>query len=123
MKLKLTATSALICMLLFASGSAFAAGDNSQGFQAARQLTSEAMGEKGEGFSGKVVEVIDVANYTYVQFAHGKEKLWLATAKTPVKKGDMVSFADGQSMHKFYSKSLNRTFDEILFVNEIEVKR
>lgn len=105
------------------AGSALAASDNTQGFQAARQLTGEAMGEKGDGFSGKVVEVIDVQNYTYVQFSHGKETMWLATAKTPVKKGDVVSFADGQSMHKFHSKTLNRTFDEIYFVNEIEVKR
>lgn len=112
-----------VAVLAFA-GSASAAGDNTQGFQAARQLTSEAMGEKSaEGFTGKVVEVIDVQNYTYVQFAHGNDKMWLATAKTPVKKGDVVSFADGQSMHKFHSKTLNRTFDEIYFVNEIAVKR
>ncbi|RZA15812.1 MAG: hypothetical protein EOP10_25710 [Proteobacteria bacterium] len=100
------------------------AGDkNMEGFQAARQYTGEAMGEKGESFSGKVTEVIDVQNYTYVQFAQGENKVWLATAKTPVKKGDVVSFADGQSMHKFHSKSLNRTFDEIYFVNSINVKR
>ncbi|MBC7659638.1 MAG: NrfJ-related protein [Chitinophagaceae bacterium] len=122
MKSKFALVSVVLPFVLV-SASALAAGDNAQGFQAARQLTSEAMGEKNEGFSGKVVEVIDVQNYTYVQFAHGKDKMWLATAKTPVKKGDLVSFADGQSMHKFYSKTLNRTFDEILFVNEIEVKR
>ncbi len=115
---------ASIGMVLAATGPALAAtGDNSQGFQAARQLTGEAMGEKSEGYSGKVVDVINVANYTYVQFAQGQDKLWLATAKTSVKKGDMVSFADGQSMHQFHSKTLNRTFDEIFFVNEIEVKR
>jgi hypothetical protein len=122
MNLKMISVSSFVALSL--AGSALAAADNNmQGFQAARQLTSEAMGAKAEGLSGKVVEVIDVANYTYVQFASGPDKLWLATAKTPVKKGDVVSFADGQSMHKFHSKTLNRTFDEIYFVNSIEVKR
>lgn len=116
-------TLALLALVLSSPGFAVSAGDNTQGFQAARQYTSEALGEKNEGFSGKVTEVIDVQNYTYVQFASGKDKLWLATQKTPVKKGDVVSFADGQSMHKFHSKTLNRTFDEIYFVNSIEVKR
>jgi len=110
-------------LVLTFSGSAMAAADNAQGFHAARQLTSEAMGEKTGGLSGKVVEVIDVANYTYVQFAQGQDKVWLATAKTAVKKGDVVSFADGQAMHNFHSNTLKRTFDEIYFVNAIEVKR
>ncbi len=115
----------LIVLFVAISSSAFAAGssDNTQVFQAARQLTSEALGDKGEGFSGKVTEVIDVQNYTYVQLGQGKEAKWLATSKTQVKKGDTVSFADGQAMHKFHSKTLNRTFDEIYFVNSIEVKR
>lgn len=122
MNVKLISVSSVMALSL--TGSALAAGDNNmQGFQAARQLTSEAMSGKAEGLSGKVVEVIDVANYTYVQFANGQDKTWLATSKTPVKKGDVVSFADGQSMHKFHSKTLNRTFDEIYFVNSIEVKR
>ena len=113
----------LVLFTLSSSGLAAGAGDNNHGFQAARQYTSEALGQKPEGFSGKVTEVIDVQNYTYMQLVSGKDKTWLATAKTSVKKGDVVSFADGQSMHKFHSKSLNRTFDEIYFVNSIEVKR
>lgn len=113
----------ILFLALSSSGFAASAGDNSQGFQAARQYTSEALGQKTDGFSGKVTEVIDVQNYTYMQLANDKGKTWLATAKTQVKKGDVVSFADGQSMHKFHSKSLNRTFDEIYFVNTVEVKR
>ncbi len=113
-------------MLISLSGVALAGNDNTgntQGFQAARQYTGEAMGEKSESVSGKVTDVIDVPQYTYVELKHGGEKIWLATAKTSVKKGDTVSFADGQAMHDFHSKTLNRTFKEIYFVNEIEVKR
>ncbi|HYX32060.1 MAG: hypothetical protein M3Q07_17815 [Pseudobdellovibrionaceae bacterium] len=100
--------------------SAQAAGNN-EGFQATRELTGELLNDK-ESFGGKVVDTINVADYTYVQFTHGKEKLWLATSKTAVKKGDIVSFSDPQTMHKFHSKSLNRTFDQIYFVTTLNVK-
>lgn len=93
---------------------------NAEGFQAARQYTGELLNDK-QSFGGKVVEKIDVADYTYVQFSHGKEKLWLATSKVSVKKGDIVSFENAQTMHKFHSKSLNRTFDEIYFVTSLNV--
>lgn len=97
------------------------AADNNEGFQATRQYTGELLNDK-ESFGGKVIDTIDVADYTYVQFAHGKEKLWLATSKTKVKKGDIVSFDDAQTMRKFHSKSLNRTFDQIYFVTSLNVK-
>ncbi|WP_141731235.1 NrfJ-related protein [Oligoflexus tunisiensis] len=97
------------------------AADNQEGFQATRQLTGELLNDK-ESFGGKVIDTMDVADYTYVQFAHGKEKLWLATSKTKVKKGDIVSFTDPTTMHKFHSKSLNRTFDQIYFVSTLNVK-
>jgi len=94
---------------------------NSEGFQAARQYSSEMLNEN-ESFGGAVLDKIDVGEYTYVQFSHGKEKLWLATSKTSVKKGDVVSFEDPQTMHKFHSKSLNRTFDQIYFVTSLNVR-
>lgn len=95
--------------------------NNTEGFQAARQYTGELLSEK-ENFSGHVLDIIDVADYTYVQFAKGKEKLWLATNKISVKKGDFISFNEAQPMHKFHSKTLNRTFDEIYFVTQLNVK-
>lgn len=109
-------------LLLLCSSGALADNKNEQGFEAARQLTSDALSEKSS-WGGKVIDVINVPSYTYVQFTHGKEKVWLATATTTVKKGDTVSFADGQAMHNFHSKTLNRTFDQIYFVNDIQVKR
>lgn len=95
---------------------------SAEAFQMTNQYTKEMLGES-QAMSGKVVDKIDVANYTYVQFAHGKGQLWLATSKIDVKKGDLISFESAQSMHNFHSKSLNRTFDEIYFVTELSVKR
>jgi hypothetical protein len=113
----------LALLLLLSSTGAMADNKNEQGFEATRQLTSDALSQKTGSWGGKVLDVIDVPNYTYVQFAHGSDKVWLATAKTTIKKGDTVSFADGQAMHNLHSKTLNRTFEEIYFVNDVQVKR
>ncbi len=95
---------------------------NAEAFQATKQYTQQLMGDK-ESLGGKVVETMEVASYTYVKFKTGDKNLWLATSKLDVKKGDLVSFEGGQLMHKFHSKSLNRTFDEIYFVNDVTVRR
>lgn len=91
-------------------------------FDATKQYTNEMLGESS-AMSGKVLDTIEVASYTYVQFAHGKGSQWLATNKTDVKKGDTISFENAQSMHNFHSKALNRTFDQIYFVSDLSVKR
>jgi hypothetical protein len=71
--------------------------------------------------SGKVLSSIDVPTYTYIEVSQGKEKLWLAALTTKVKKGDTVQFDEGMVMDNFHSKSLNRTFPKIVFVNKLVV--
>ncbi len=66
-------------------------------------------------FTGKVVETLDAGGYTYVLADNGTEQKWVAIMKTNLAKGEEVTFADGLLMRNFESKSLNRTFDEIVF--------
>lgn len=63
--------------------------------------------------TGKIVEAMDVTEYTYmrVQTATGDE--WVAISKTPVKVGDQVSVASNVVMENFPSRSLNRTFPRL----------
>ena len=68
---------------------------------------------------GKVIETMDSGSYTYVQVDNGKEKYWAATAPVTLEKGSMVSFGTSMPMENFTSKTLNRTFDVIYFVGEI----
>lgn len=67
------------------------------------------------GFSGKVVETMNAASYTYVQIDTAKGKVWVAAPNTDVKVGDQVSVADGMPMKGYHSKTLNRTFDTVYF--------
>lgn len=69
---------------------------------------------------GTVLEVIDTDTYTYLQVTTEKGPLWLAVYKTKVAKGATVKYSNGVAMSGFYSKSLNRNFDVIVFVDTIE---
>jgi hypothetical protein len=73
-----------------------------------------------KSFSGKVVETMDAAGYTYVQVDTGKEKLWAAGPKIVVKVGDKVSITEGMPMPDYHSKSLKRDFPMIYFTGSIE---
>jgi hypothetical protein len=71
--------------------------------------------------SAKVVSTIKAPPYTYIEVAQGKQTRWLAATIIAVKAGDVIQFDDGQEMRDFHSKTLQRTFPSILFVNKVEV--
>ncbi|MCX7098797.1 MAG: hypothetical protein NTV43_12925 [Methylococcales bacterium] len=69
----------------------------------------------------KVLDVIDVAQYTYLEVKQGNESRWLAAPSVAVKKGDIVRFDNGMLMKDFHSSSLDRTFPSIYFVSSVEL--
>lgn len=68
---------------------------------------------------GKVLEVLDSPAYTYLQVTGDKAPVWLAAYKINITKGAIVNYSDGAAMSNFHSKSLNRTFDTIVFVDRV----
>jgi hypothetical protein len=73
------------------------------------------------GKSGKVVETMDAAGYTYVQVDTGTEQFWAAAPQFPVKVGDDVVVPEGMPMPDYHSKTLERTFDIVYFVPNVLV--
>ncbi len=65
--------------------------------------------------SGKVVETMDSSGYTYVNIEKDGKKTWVAVLKMKVKVGQDMSFQPGMVMKNFTSKSLDRTFESIVF--------
>ena len=65
--------------------------------------------------SGKVIETIDVPQYTYLHLDTGSGKVWAAVQTAKVTKGSTVTIADAMKMEQFRSKTLKRTFDVIYF--------
>ncbi len=70
---------------------------------------------------GKVIESMDSGGYTYMHFEENGKKLWVATRLLKVSVGDLIEFGHAAPMKKFFSKTLNRTFEDILFVNRVKV--
>jgi hypothetical protein len=65
--------------------------------------------------TGTVVETMDASGYTYVCLDKGGKRTWVAVPQMKVTVGEKMSFLPGQAMPNFESKSLNRTFDSIVF--------
>jgi len=70
-------------------------------------------------FSGTIKETRDVSEYTYCLVSDGKAKKWIAIPRTEVKIGEPVTFSNGLVMKDFYSKTLDRHFDEVIFCTGI----
>lgn len=65
--------------------------------------------------SGEVLEVKEVAGYTYLRLKTSGGETWAAVVKALVKKGDTVAIENPMVMNNFTSKALNKTFPTILF--------
>ena len=65
--------------------------------------------------SGKVVETMDSGEYTYLCIERDGKKTWFAMPNTKVSVGQEISLKPGYEMVNFTSKTLNRTFDKLIF--------
>jgi hypothetical protein len=65
--------------------------------------------------SGTILETMDASEYTYMKLKTATGDVWTAVNKTKVAKGDTVTVTNAMVMDGFQSKTLNRTFDHILF--------
>ncbi len=68
---------------------------------------------------GKVLETMNASNYTYARVETSGGQQWIAGPQTPLKVGDVVEWKGGMKMENFASKSLDRTFDSLLLVDQI----
>lgn len=65
--------------------------------------------------SGTILETMDASEYTYMKLKTATGDVWTAVNKSKVAKGDTVTVTNAMVMDGFQSKTLNRTFDRILF--------
>lgn len=75
----------------------------------------------GAGHKGKVLETMNSGGYTYALVEENGQKLWVAVMETKVEKGAVVEFPDSPPMVNFQSKTLNRTFDKIIFAPGLRI--
>lgn len=63
----------------------------------------------------KVLESINSGAYTYLRVEEKGEQYWAAIMKTPIKVGSSITIKEQVWMKNFKSKTLDKTFDKILF--------
>ena len=64
---------------------------------------------------GKVLEKIDVSQYSYLKLKTASGDVWAAVERTDKKVGDEVGVGNAFPMQNFESKELNRKFDVVYF--------
>jgi len=65
--------------------------------------------------AGKIIETMDGGNYTFMNIEHNGRTTWVATSRMNVMIGQDISLKPGMTMTNFESKTLNRTFESIIF--------
>ncbi len=77
-----------------------------------------------EGYHAVVVqETKDADKYTYMRVKEGNKDFWIASEKIPVANGDTVYYSRADEMKNFKSKTLDKTFESIYFVNDISKEK
>jgi hypothetical protein len=69
--------------------------------------------------TGTVVETMTSGDYVYVRLKEGDS--WIASSNTPVQVGDKVKYSGGNTMKDFTSRTLQRSFEYIIFAGRLEV--
>ena len=104
-----------VCVLTFAVTSSNAAPKNDSPAPLSQTPPGAKTSQEDTLLSGKVVETMSAGGYTYVSLEKNGKKTWVAVPMTEVKVGQEVTFQPGTEMGNFTSKTLNRTFENIIF--------
>ena len=74
-------------------------------------------------FEAEVLEVLTGGGYTFLKIMGSQGENWAAIREIPLKKGDKVSYTEPMVMENFYSKSIDKKFDKILFISKIRKQK
>ncbi len=69
---------------------------------------------------GTVVESMSAAGYSYIRVEENGDSVWLAAPQTTIEVGQSILWSGGTPMRNFNSRSLERVFDEIIFVSAVQ---
>lgn len=71
---------------------------------------------------GKVLEAVDAGSFLYVLLDLGDKQTWAAVPLVDVEIGEEVTLRNANYFNNFYSKYLQKSFDEMIFSSGIEGK-
>jgi hypothetical protein len=77
----------------------------------------------GPSAGGTVKSVTNAGGYSYIEVDQNGKTVWVAATETPMKKGDKVQWQGASEMRNFTARSLNRTFEQIIFAQSVAVAK
>ncbi|MEQ1729109.1 MAG: nucleotide-binding protein [Vicinamibacterales bacterium] len=86
---------------------------------AAAPAAAPAVAQAANSYTGSIAETMDSGGYTYVKLKGEKDEVWVAAPTFDAKVGETVSVSLDMPMAEFQSKTLNRTFPMLYFVQEV----
>ena len=66
-----------------------------------------------------VADFLQTSNYTYIKASENGNEYWIAVNRMQPEKGETLYFSKSMEMKNFKSETLNRTFESVLFVDDI----
>ena len=72
--------------------------------------------------TGQVQQKLDAGNFMFVLISSDKKIIWVTVPKVEVEIGETVTMKDANLLENFHSRTLNKTFREVLFSPGIEGK-
>ena len=74
-------------------------------------------------YQGEIISIEHGGAYTYLEILEKTDiSFWIVVDKVDAKKGDFVMFQEDLVAENFYSKALNKTFDEIMFATNLQYR-
>ena len=83
-----------------------------------KQELTEQEAMKSEPHIGKVIDKIPAKGYTYLQVTENKNDFWIAVPTMEIQIGETVYFSRFMIMEDFQSDNIDKSFDQILFVED-----
>jgi hypothetical protein len=74
-----------------------------------------AVPQQKNAIKGEVMEVVNVANFTYLRLKTGNGETWAAVVQSQIQQGTTVTIENAIVMKNFESKALKKTFPTIIF--------
>ena len=104
-----------VCVLTFVGAGVYASSQQENPMPPAQIPAAAKSSQDDALLSGKVAETMNSGGYTYIKLDMGGKTKWVAIPLTEVKVGQQVKLQPGMEMRNFTSKTLNRTFESIVF--------
>lgn len=74
-------------------------------------------------YQGEIINIEHGGSYTYLEILESTDiSFWIVVDRVEAKKGDFVMFQEEIVAYDFYSKALDKTFDEVMFAADLRYR-